>query len=470
MNLYNFSKYFSQTIRIFFIQRKSKYVITILLLVTSVVLIINIINYNIQLGYDAAAHKWYVEVMPLNLPTDQDTYEFFSPPLPYLAPSIVDSICDKLVDVKNNSLDCEFIYGKVTQIIQSFMFLAIIFFYINICNYIFPKNNEFLISTVLLLILIPANYKTFSMLRGEPYISFFISWFLFVFCRLIKKEFKLNKNDILSVGILLGLLGLSRQWAFLFLLSFGIYSLSLFKLNDKAFNLKLFKHISSIFILAFIISGWFYINLFLNYGSFTTFNEIPQEINIRNNPESFYTSTGLKDLMLFKEPFRGTKMQKGFFPIMHSDVWGDYWGYFLVRTGREGYDINIQAILPYLGKVNFLALIPSSLYLIGIIFSFKYMKRKNENINIIRSNFYLLLNIFLIIGWLGFIWFNTKYPEEKMDTVKATYVIYLINLLPFYGSLVLNKLRKINSNLYNSLISILFIILFYNIPAMITRF
>ena len=44
----------------------------------------NIINYNHELGYDAAAHKWYVEVLPFALPTDQDTYEFFSPPLPYI--------------------------------------------------------------------------------------------------------------------------------------------------------------------------------------------------------------------------------------------------------------------------------------------------------------------------------------------------------------------------------------------------
>ena len=74
----------------------------------------NIINYNHELGYDAAAHKWYVEVLPFALPTDQDTYEFFSPPLPYIFPSLIDSVCDKLYELSQVNIDCTTLYGKST--------------------------------------------------------------------------------------------------------------------------------------------------------------------------------------------------------------------------------------------------------------------------------------------------------------------------------------------------------------------
>ena len=77
-----------------------------------------------------------------------------------------------------------------------------------------------------------------------------------------------------------------------------------------------------VFLIAFLMSGWFYFNLYFTYGSFTTFNEIPQSLEIENNPY-FYITTGFQDYLLFKEPFRGSSMNKGIFPILHSDMWGD---------------------------------------------------------------------------------------------------------------------------------------------------
>ena len=39
------------------------------------------------------------------------------------------------------------------------------------------------------------------------------------------------------------------------------------------------------------------------------------------------------------------------FPILHSETYGDYWGYFLVTLGKGG--VNNYEIVPYLGRVNF---------------------------------------------------------------------------------------------------------------------
>ncbi len=465
-------KFFKNTNNLIFKKTETNYKILFLFLIVFFAMSFNIINYNHELGYDAAAHKWYVEVLPFALPTDQDTYEFFSPPLPYIFPSLIDSVCDKLYELSLVNIDCTTLYGKSTQILQALMFVLIIYFYMNIAQLIMPFNREFLDSLILLLVIISANYKTFAMIRGEPYVAFFISWSLYLFAKLFKNNFIFGRSDIYYFGIIFGLLALSRQWGFLYILSLLIFLFSMkYFYNDDIFK-KLFKLLFWSLLIAFIISSWFYFGLFIQYGSFTTFNEIPQELDIKNNPISFYTTTGFEDLLLFKEPFRGSSMTKGIIPILHSDTWGDWWGYFLLRTGREGESVNISETLPYLGRVNAVALIPTTLYLLGLLYCFKFLKsgkhkfEKNKELKV----FYFLITIFTVTGFAGFLWFNIKYPEEKGDTVKAAYIIYLLNILPFYGALFLNRIKNLNLKFYKILYSIVFLIFIHNIPTMITNF
>ena len=214
---------FKNTNNLIFKKTETNYKILFLFLIVFFAMSFNIINYNHELGYDAAAHKWYVEVLPFALPTDQDTYEFFSPPLPYIFPSLIDSVCDKLYELSLVNIDCTTLYGKSTQILQALMFVLIIYFYMNIAQLIMPFNREFLDSLILLLVIISANYKTFAMIRGEPYVAFFISWSLYLFAKLFKNNFIFGRSDIYYFGIIFGLLALSRQWGFLFILSLLIF-------------------------------------------------------------------------------------------------------------------------------------------------------------------------------------------------------------------------------------------------------
>ena len=87
-----------------------------------VVLVFNTFNYYHELGYDGQHHKYNMEVLPLNLPTEEDTKEFFNPPLPYLVPSVADKICDKLIAPNINNFNCSNFYGNVGQLLQSLIF------------------------------------------------------------------------------------------------------------------------------------------------------------------------------------------------------------------------------------------------------------------------------------------------------------------------------------------------------------
>ena len=72
--------------------------------------------------------------------------------------------------------------------------------------------------------------------------------------------------------------------------------------------------------------------------------------------------------------------------------------------------------------------------------------------------------------WIGYMWFVIKYPNySKGDTIKATFILQLIQLLPFFGSIfVIDNLKS--KRLFNLIYSVIFFIFLYNIPAMISRY
>lgn len=442
--------------------RKQDSHIKIILFVILCIMIFNVFSYYHEFGYDGQDHKWYIEVLPLDLPTQNDTKEFFSPPLPYLFPSIIDSICDKLVEANLTFTNCSIFYGNVTQFFQLVMFFIILFCYLKILN-LLSENKNYKNFTLILLLLIPVNYKTFIMIRGEPYVSFFFFLILYLLFSIISKEKEINKQDYIFLTLLMAGLGLSRQWGLLLLP--GIF-LSIFlvkKYKDKQFSKKYTRLVFSSSVISFPLYFWFYLHLFINYGSITAFNREPLPFNFSNQSTSFYFDFALADL--FTRPIRGFSLENKLFPILYSETWGDYFGYFLITHAKGGLEANYE-IVPYLGRVNLLALLPTFLFVFGIFYFFVIFKKLNINQKIIYLTFLLCVSFM----WIGYMWFVIKYPNySKGDTIKATFILQLIQLLPFFGSIFLiQNLKKMW--IFNFLYSVLIFIIIYNIPAMISRY
>ena len=80
---------------------------------------------------------------------------------------------------------------------------------------LFNKSNSFIDAGYLILIsLLAVNYRTLSMIRGEPYILFFLSIFLLIIYKAEDTQYELNLNYIFSAGLIIGCIALSRQWGF----------------------------------------------------------------------------------------------------------------------------------------------------------------------------------------------------------------------------------------------------------------
>ena len=442
--------------------RKQDTHIKLVIFVILLIMVFNVFSYYHEFGYDGQDHKWYIEVLPLDLPTQNDTKEFFSPPLPYLFPSIIDSICDKLVEANLTSVNCSIFYGNISQLFQLFMFLIILFCYIKILN-LLSENKNYKNLSLILLLLIPVNYKTFVMIRGEPYVSFFFFVILYLLFSIISKEKDIKRADYIFLTLLMGGLGLSRQWGLLLLPGIFLTIFLVKKYKDKEFSKKYTRLVFSSSVFSFPLYFWFYLHLFINYGSITAFNREPLPFNFSNQSTSFYFDLALADI--FTRPIRGFSLENKLFPILYTETWGDYFGYFLITHAKGGLEANYE-LVPYLGRVNLLAIIPTLLFIFGIFYFFIKFKNLNGNQKIMYSTFLLCVSFM----WIGYLWFVIKYPNySKGDTIKATFILQLIQLLPFFGSIfVIHNLK--NRWVFNLIYSVIFFIFLYNIPAMISRY
>ncbi len=435
--------------------KKSLFIIFVICLLF--ILVYNILHFDPILGYDAEAHYSYIDTFSrylpdsFHLPTANESREFFSPPLPYIFPSSIQVICRNILSSQNLLEDCKPIYGKMTQIFQNILFLGSI--YINLLTLrLFQEKRDFNFSFLILTMMLAANYRTLSIIKGEIYILFFLSILIYLLAKLEKNNFNYENRDILKFGIIIGLLALTRQWVFLI---FPAFFIVYFKIKENKKNYLYFISLS--LIVGFIISSWFYFYNLFRYGSLTAFNtEINKTINLERVSE-FVSFDGISNY-IFTNPIR-PYFENKFLPIFYSDVWGDYWGYFTFTSRFLEVGRNQLNIGEYLGKVNLLSLIT-----ISIIFYFYFKTIKNSN-----SQTLLFINYSIILSFIGyFIWVLLYQTGTQGDTIKATYMTQAINLIVFISAISIEKIRKPRT--YLSIIFVLVLIFAHNFQSYLSHF
>lgn len=425
--------------------------------------IYNILFYDPILGYDAEAHYEYVDYLSrylprdFKLPSNLNSREFFNPPIPYIIPSFAQVICRNVIDSNDFLRDCKLYYGIATQISQFVFYILTIFFNLKTLKIYFKSNELINLNYLAMVSLLAVNYRTISMLRGEPYILLFLSLILYKFINLYNKNFQTTKFDILISGILIGFLALSRQWAFLLFPAFFVLIIYI----KKEFRIDYIKFIIGTFLVGFLSSSWFYFNLLIKYGSFTAFNKVSMGFNFSNQPLNFYIPN-LKDLIfVFSKPIR-PYFSNQFISTLYSDFWGDYWGYFVFTSGNLEAGRNQLIIGDYLARVNIVSL-PITIFL----FYSTYWVVKNIKNNIFLN--YIIYSLFFTI--VGYLWFLISYPEfPSGDTNKATYIVQLFNLIIIYSSIYLDYLSKNRKKTYNIVMIYLLFAFVHNFSSYLSHF
>ncbi len=457
-----------------------------LFLAINVLVLINSILHNPEIGYDGKSHLIYMRVLPYRLPTVEETREFFSPPLPYFLPSLLDKACLNLKEIRDVSVkidDCLRSTGKFAQFINFILSLGVTFLFTKIAGVLRPDNRFWKFSSLALLGVMTVYYKTFAQVRGEPYVVFLTVLAIYYLSKMVHDRGQVTLTSGIGLGIILGLLSLSRQWGFMLMPAiFGL--MGLVWIFDQKHRWQFVTSLSISFVVAFLVCGWFYLHLYFEHGSLLTFNRSPQAFSFSNQPPSFYRQSGLSNLMLFKSPTRPT-FENQFFPILYSDVWGDYWGYFVYIQDRSSLSFNRSSlgvmekkgnreiINPFLGRVNAVSIFPSLIFLAGILTSaasnHKLLGQDQEEKN--RSLFYMFLLMFVIVSFMLYLYFLISYTMTDQDsTIKATYMLHVLIIFPLLGAEFLERVRQRKQIFYYGCMVALGLVLVHNLPAMITRY
>jgi hypothetical protein len=225
-------------------------------------------------------------------------------------------------------------------------------------------------------------------------------------------------------------------------------------------------------VIAAVIGGWFYLHLFASFGSITAFNLEGTGFSFRNQPRSFYLTSGLKNALLFKQPSRPT-FDNRFLPIFYSDTWGDYWCFFsCIRDDLLHWTANQDDISPYLGRVNLLSLFPTGLLFGGLITGGLSLWKTLRNKRIENEQLFLgFLFLAVLSSIAGFLWFVISYPLFPTGvTIKATYMIQIFMIMPILTAFTLEKIHSWKPPLYWASLAALLLIFFHNLPALVTRF
>ena len=439
------------------------YLVYIIISFSLFALIYNVIYYDPIQGYDAEAHYNYIYFVSMYLPQNfvlpsiENTREFFNPPLPYIFPAMAQVVCRNVISSADYISDCKLFVGTASQIFQTILYLLTLLFYLKSFK-LLKSNNFFLnINLILMISLMSVNYRTISMIRGEPYILFFNSVLIYLLILLIKKDFNYKRSDIYLFGLLIGLMALSRQWAFLLMPG---YFLMIKYLKNKSAK-RYFKFISLAFVFGFLVSSWFYFTLFFEYGSFTAFNMDPIKFSLQNQPLSFYNLFNDEASQVFSKPIR-PNFSNQLIPVLYSDLWGDYWGYFVFVSRDLASGRGQMIIGDYLARVNIVSLIPTFIMLVGL-YNFKRLNGSKA--------FHGYIIISVLVSFFGYLWFLITYPELPTgDTIKSSYIIQLFHLIAIISASYLEDLQKTNLKTYSIVIFLLTSCYFHNFSAYLSHF
>lgn len=453
--------------------------LTVFFLINGIVLV-NACLHDPRINYDGKGHLKNIQALSEgHLPTPADSREFFCPPLPYAVPVLAK-------DCLGLSL---FQAEKLAQCTNVLLSLGLILCLLKICHLLSPRP-ALKFGTLLLLGILPVYYKTFAYIRGEPYVAFFATVILYrTLAVLIEDRFTVRQGIVL--GAAMGLCILSRQWGMLVLP--GVFLVFLYKWwTTPPLRMAITRFVFVCLAVLVIVGGWFYLSLAVRYGSVTAFNQKPHDhLSIHNQPGYFYE---VWNPQMARHPIRPNLADR-FLPIFYSEVWGDYWGYFLIAGKKQNEDefisgrtlsklssgkgipadvySNYGTMGAYLGRVNVVSLFPSALILVSLLMSIGVLWRKTGDCPspAMRKDVHALLLLVLATSICGYLWFLLMYPSvEKGDTIKASYMLQIFPPLALLAGLALERVKTASPVWFRLIVLGLILTFIHNFGAVITRY
>jgi hypothetical protein len=445
------------------------------------IMLLNAVLHPADIGYDAEQHLNYAITLAAGRTVGPyDSQEFFCPPLPYLFPAAL---------IRYGGLDPA-LAAKANQVSHVALSLALTVLLLRIAGILRPDSLRMKLATLLALALVPAYYKSFAIMHGEPWVALLTVASIYAALRIVVEGHH-RLVDALALGGIVGVAGLTRQWSLPGLLALGLWgAFAVWHAGPSRPRLAGLFTVS--LLLASALAAPFYLNLHARYGSATVFNRPPKaDVGIDSHPISFYTGLGGPDL--FQNPIRNAFRNQAI-PMFYADLWGDWWGYFLVygrdaRSGQWLSGVNWSALLeqepppewlitnrdsiaPLLGSINQVSLFPTLLAMVAGLHALRHLLRHVRG-RLPGANTAALSLIVLMTGaaFAAYVWFLVRYPNMgKGDTVKAGFMVHTIPCAALLVGALVDSVGRRHPRAARGLLVALLLVYLHNLPAMVTRF
>ena len=384
----------------------------------------NFFKIPVLMGFDVKSHIAYIQYISdnMSLPLANQGWEFFQAPLFYIVSAFVfkSGMYFYNYDVTIRLLHIIPLICGLIQIEIGYQTMKIVF----------SERKNLQIFGTLICGIIPMNIYM-SQTIGNEHLAGVLTAMVLYFC--IKQHYVSNRNFSIAIGIFLGLALLAKVSALLLIPIVVINYILVKDVSFKHFKLWMRPVFTSL-IIAFLISGWFYIRNYLYFDHFVLDGCGPFYMSWWQDPGfrlvSHFTNWGES---LVRPAF---SYIKGFWDALYASFWLD--GYFLSKAIPPFPPWNYKWML----SCAWLAL-PATM---ALIFSFcKSFNNISRPVLILsRSAFLLYLSAML-------------YMYLTLPMYSIARATYTLGLLPIYGILIttgispLTKHRLSESAVFGSL-------------------
>jgi len=419
-------------------------------LITGLVFLIhNLTAYPFYRGYNYGDLVHYSEIITKEwrLPNVQETPKFYDPPAFYIISGLFIRLVSFLAGKKFYLFGDEFYKaGNYWQNFSIIFPILSFYFWHKIIKKLIPQNKLAQLTFIVFLFSLPVLHKTLFMYSIEPFLMFTVSLTFWYFIFKFQPKPSVKKTLILSFLVIISLLTRISAIALLTAVSIGILGLAWIRQINWS---QSFKFLTILLLSALIGSGWFYGRKSELYSDRITIMMNRQKGTGLPADQRLAFLTELHPHIVMIYPIRRGVWLNRFIPIYYSEFWGDFWNFYIQNrfgisqeTRRADRLFTTPQRVANLALQNRVNLIPTFLMILGFIYLIiqviKQVRKKPNFLWVIKAMF---LTIF-IVTWLGFLYSIVFHGAHKGDSIKASYMLFILPIFVYMLVVYLFKVVK----------------------------
>jgi len=369
----------------------------------------NAVTYPSGAGYDAASHREYADFLinHLRLPHENETPEYYSPPLYYVVAGALTWIG------RQAGLGDPY---KLAQLWNVPVAVCTVLLVAALARLLAPGRRWIPALAAGFVALSPVLTRTASMINPEP-TDLLVSSLCLYLAALILTGRRRGRGTAIGLGAALGAGELVRQFA-LWTLAVVVLAFLAALLWQPEERRALLRSLGLALAVCVVIAGPWYGYRAANYANAVFDRPHVDKPLWERRPASFYLDPGLPDV--FSRPYR-QHMANLAWPETYTDMWGDWYGVFAWRRSDGSPP---PATNGWLVAQNVVGLVPTALALAGwLVLLARSLRRRDPP--------RLLVALLPLAGIAGYLYFTVSYPVPDGDVLKPTYMLSTLGAWAF---------------------------------------